>query len=282
VTLDDGDDRISVFLKHLGSEESEHPDKDCPDREVRMYADLLDDRSLPVPRYYGAFWNPESKHHELYLEYIDGWNLKYQEIDHWYTAASSLARLHLHFAAQADRLRKREYLLKLDRAYFRQWAERASSALAAHYPLLASRLDPVFRRYHEVAALLSAQPPTLVHNDLAPKNVLADHSADPVRICFIDWEMAGVGCGLLDLVHLRYGLDPVSARALSAAYLDEVAGAGLVPSGEDESSLLLSACELHQALYRLAHCPWWGFSEEKAVRFVDEAEGHFRAFEKGA
>ena len=45
------------------------------------------------------------------------------------------------------------------------------------------------------ADLLAEQPPTLVHNDLAPKNVIADTSANPGRTCIVDWEMAEWGAG---------------------------------------------------------------------------------------
>ena len=57
VTLADGQ-RLSLYLKHLGREESDHPDKSCLEREVRIYEELLaGGAALPVPRYYGAAWD---------------------------------------------------------------------------------------------------------------------------------------------------------------------------------------------------------------------------------
>src|SRR4051812_5487779 len=37
-----GAGEISLFVKHLGPEESDHPEKQCRDREVRVYQELLD------------------------------------------------------------------------------------------------------------------------------------------------------------------------------------------------------------------------------------------------
>ncbi len=275
VSLSDGN-RISLYLKHLGREESEHPDKNRLDREVRIYEELLYGSELPVPRYYGASWNPRSEHHELYLEYVNGWNLKYQEIDYWFAAARSLGRLHAHFGAQPDKLAGAEFLLKLDEAHFRKWAERAFSAVESKSAELAGRLEPILANYDRVTGLIARQPPTLVHNDLAPKNVLADLTAAPARICFIDWELAGSSCGLLDLVHLKYGLDPASDRKMCDEYFEGVAGTGLYPSGGAEISALLSACALHKTMYRLAHHRYWGLPTEKMAAFVTEAEGHFQ------
>src|SRR5207248_3127413 len=132
---------------------------------------------------------------------------KYHGLEHWETAAQRLASFHSHFAARADALTACDFLLRLDVDYFAAWAKRALDALADQSAELAEQLKDVILRYGVACELLAARPVTLVHNDMAPKNVIADRSHTPPRICLIDWEMAGVGCGLLDLVHLKYGLD---------------------------------------------------------------------------
>ena len=40
LTLQSGDKR-SLFVKYLGSEQADHPDKQCRDREIRIYEELL-------------------------------------------------------------------------------------------------------------------------------------------------------------------------------------------------------------------------------------------------
>jgi thiamine kinase-like enzyme len=114
-----------------------------------------------------------------------------------------------------------------------------------------------------------------VHNDLAPKNVLADRSADPARICFVDWEMAGLGCGVMDLVHLKHGLGPEDDREMCAAYCGELNGTGLLPDDPQERDALFAACELHQTLYRLAHLRPWKVPLARAAQWVDEARELF-------
>src|SRR5215203_2170343 len=57
VTLD-GSQQVALFLKCLGPEQSDHPEKGCRDREIRVYEQLLSaGSSLPVARYYGSRWD---------------------------------------------------------------------------------------------------------------------------------------------------------------------------------------------------------------------------------
>ena len=101
VTLDDGRE-LRMFLKYLGA--SDHPEKKRPEKEARIYRELLAGRDLPVPRFYGALWNSDSERQELYLEYIDDWSLKYQPIEHWFSAAISCSvRCCLSYSASMSR-----------------------------------------------------------------------------------------------------------------------------------------------------------------------------------
>lgn len=270
VSLQGGED-VALFVKHLGPEQEDHPDKQCRDREPRIYEDLLDGDGLPVPRYYGSRWNEVTGRREVYLEYIGDWSLKYQDLDSWFPAARRLAQFHAAFAGRAAELAACDYLLHLDAPYFRRWAERALVVVAQQSTDLADELGGVVDRYGPVADTLARQPVTLVHNDLAPKNVLADRSRRPARICFVDWEMAGVGCGLLDLVHLKHGLDSASDEAMCTAYCAELDGSGLLPSSEFELRRLFAACELHHTLYRLAHNQSWHLPLARVSEWVAEA-----------
>ena len=271
VSLDDGTE-LRLFLKHLGPEQPGQPDKERRDREVRVYETLLLEEDLPVPKYYGSRPNAATGRLELYLEYIDDWTLKYHVLEHWATAAQRLAFLHFHFAARAEALRACDFLLRLDGAYFAAWAQRAFTALADQSADLAAQLKVVLTGYGAVCELLAAQPVTLVHNDLAPKNVLAHRSHTPARICLIDWEMAGVGCGLLDLVHLKYGFDPERGQELLTAYRSGLHGTNLLPNNDREFARLLAACELHKTLYRIAHSPAWNLPLTTLAQWVADAQ----------
>lgn len=266
---------LSLFVKHLGAEEADHPEKQCRDREARIYAELLRDPGLPVPRYYGSRQNSRTGRLELFLEHVDDWNLKYHGLEHWFRAAERLAQFHAFFAAKAQELQACGFLLRLDAAYCAEWAQRALAAVAEQSAELAASLEGVARRYDRVTDLLTAQPRTLVHNDLSPKNVLADTSRRPARICLIDWEMAGVGCGLLDLVHLKYGLKPADDRRMRDAYTLALAGTGLLPERPEELSRLFAACELHKTLYRLAFSKTWKLPIERVAEWVGECRDWF-------
>jgi hypothetical protein len=264
-------ERIAIFVKHLGEEQQSHPDKRVREREVRVYDELLGDRGLPVPRFLGSGWNDATGRRELFLEYVDGWNLKYQDLRHWYTAARHLAQLHLAFALQGERLLGRDFLLRFDRNYLFAWAGRAVAAVSSLSAELASRLQRTVDDLSVAADLLAEQPPTLVHNDLAPKNVVADTSASPGRTCIVDWEMAGVGCGLMDLAHLTHGLPPREAERMFDLYGEELAGTGLMPS-DDEGKRLLASCRLHGTLYRLAHSDVWRLPLERVGEWIADSE----------
>jgi aminoglycoside phosphotransferase (APT) family kinase protein len=276
-----GEPSVRVFLKHLGSEQSEHPDKQRRDREIRVYEQLLrGGADLPVPRYYGSRWNGATQRYELYLEYIDDWNLKYHELKYWFAAARRLADLHAHFARRHDELSACDFLLRLDGNYFRAWGQRAVATMAQISPQLYQRITRLLDSYDSAITLLGAQPTTLVHNDLSAKNVIANCNHQSTY--FIDWEMGGVGCALLDLAHLKYGLDVNDDRRMIDAYREQLARARLLPSDEHEFGRLLAACELQKTLYRLAHSATWRLPLERVTQWVGEAEAFLRQVRDGS
>ncbi len=264
--------KLSLFLKHVACEDVDYREKPCGNREIQIYEELLNDGELPVVKYYGSRWNETTGRQELFLEYINDWNLKYQDLEHWFTAARRLAKFHAHFAARAENLLAAEFLPRFDATYLEQWAARALSAVAEYDAELAGRVADVVHDYERATELLVRQPLTLVHNDLAPKNVIADRSTNPARICFVDWADAGVGCGLLDLAHLKYGLDPANDLEMCVAYSRELAGTGLLPSSPKELSSLLAACELQRMLYRLAFSKTWQLPIETVSEWVTDSQ----------
>jgi thiamine kinase-like enzyme len=268
-----GGEQMSLFLKHLGDEEQpDHPEKQCREREVRIYEQLLTDPALPVARFYGWEWNEATRRFELFLEHVDDLTLNYQSLDNWLEAARRLAHFHVYFARRAETLLRCEFLLRIDELHFREWGDRAVAAVGSRSTDLAANLERVVDRYDPVVELLAAQPLTLVHNDMSPKNIIADRSMDPARICFIDWEMAGIGCGVMDIVHLKYGLDEGDDRKMRAAYCDELAGTALLPSSRADLRSVFAACELHRTLHRLAHVNFWQTPLERIARWVADAQ----------
>jgi len=264
-------ERVTIFVKHLGGEQRDHPDKRLREREARVYEALLGDPSLPVPRFLSCARDEATGNLDLFLEHVDGWNLKYQGLARWRASARHLARLHRALSDPSERLLDRDFLLRLDHEYLLAWAGRAVASVSSLSAEPAARLRRTVDRMGAAVELLAGQPPTLVHNDLAPKNVIAGTGAGAARTWIVDWEMAGVGCGLIDLAHLMHGLPPREARRMLEIYGRELAGSGLLPSGE-EGERLLAACRLHCTLYRLAHADEWGLPLDQVAEWVAESE----------
>lgn len=269
---------VHFFVKHFGDEESDHPDKQCRDREIRIYEELLQDKTLPVVKYYGSRRNEVTGRREMYLEYVDDWKLKYHDLEHWFTAAQRLAHLHAHFGGRRDELLACNFLLRFDRAYFRYWARRALDVVTRRSLELGGTLLPIVEQCGVAIDLIVSQPVTLVHNDLSAKNIIASRSSHPARICIVDWEMAGVGCGVLDLAHLKYNrLDPENDRRLCEAYCEELAGTRLLPHDRLEIERLITACDLQTTLFRLAHCDALNESDEYVAARIERAAQVWRA-----
>lgn len=267
VTLDDGT-RLRIFVKHV-LRQREHPDKRA-DRELRIYRDLFGDPALPVPALLN--WSVESPGEaRLFLEHVDGWPLKYHDLAHWRTAARELARLHAHFAERLAQLRDADFLLRLDAAHLLRWADRALRAVGRSHPPSASRLAEALQRYPSVIARVADAPPTLVHDDLAPKNVVVDPTGQPARIRFVDWELAGVGWGVMDLAHLKFGFCADEDAAIVAAYRGALRGT-VLEAEDDAFHRLLAICECHKLLYRLTACERWGLPAETVAAWCGEVE----------
>ena len=108
-------------------------------------------------------------------------------------------------------------------------------------------------------------PSTLIHGEFYASNILVQETREGCRICPVDWEMAAVGPGLIDLAALTLG-SLVRARAngdggrLSRhAALRRHAGLPL-----DDLLLALDDCRLHLAIRWLGWAPDWSPPAENA------------------
>lgn len=266
--LEDGES-FSLWLKRRPAGPVVHPDKDLPDREVLVYRRLLGGGGLPVPRLYGADRDPRTGETRLYLEHVPDWDLRYHGLDVWEVAVRALARLHRHFAARPAEVEACPFLVQVDRCYVEAWSHRAVDAVGAAHPGLARRLAAVLGERQWAADILASARRTLIHNDLAPKNVVAHTAFTPPRIFFVDWEVAGFGCPALDLVHLAFGLSESDERRLIDAYVSE--SPEVLPEG-DELVRVLAAARAHKAVFRLAHPHLWERRSGVARAWVAEVE----------
>jgi Phosphotransferase enzyme family len=203
-----------------------------PLREIEVYGTLLN--GLGTPALIGA----DRERHWLVVEKVAGTPLYQVELERWHEVARWLARLHDRFAGLAEQ----EHLVRYDRSYFELWPERA---------------DVRPPGYDAVIDRLAALPTTLVHGELYASNVLLAGA----RVCVVDWELAGVGPGVLDLAALTAGLADEDAAALAETYrlaLDD-------PPDAKELGFELDCARLHLAIQWLGWSPDWTPPPEHAL-----------------
>jgi aminoglycoside phosphotransferase (APT) family kinase protein len=168
-----------------------------PRREAEAYR-ILAEAHLGTPTCYGAAddW--------LLLEKVQGvelWQVGNRET--WVGVARWLARCHAHFAQNPPAGKR---LIRYDSDYFRVWRDRVRE----RHPQLAG----VVARHDRVVELLTDLPPTFIHGELYPSNVIVAGK----RVAPVDWEMAGIGPGVLDIAALVTGWHEPDRSAILAGY----------------------------------------------------------------
>ena len=234
-----------------------------PRRCIATYEEVLPGTGLGV-ECYGSFADEQAGRYWLLLDKVAGRELwQVGDLATWEAVARWLARFHRRFVGEA----RGPYLLRYDRDFFSRWPARALDALAADQR---GRLAAVLAGYDRLVHRLAAIPPTLVHGELYPSNVLVDDVGPDVRVWPIDWEMAGVGPPLLDLAALTAGWQGPEQAKLVDAYLDELGPEGWC-RGRTDVAVLLDCCRLHYAFQWLGWSADWTPPSEHARDWVAEA-----------
>jgi Ser/Thr protein kinase RdoA (MazF antagonist) len=243
-----------------------------PGREVETYRRILAPAAIG-PRCVAAVAQADPPRHWLLLEKVPGVELwQVGELSVWEEVARWLGRFHARFAGSSGELREvNPYLLEHTESWYRSWCERATSALAASDDRRAASLREALDRHREATAPLAALPHTFVHGELYPSNVLVVRDEDPLRVCPVDWEMAAIGPGLIDLAALVGGWDPSDQARLVAAYLSGLPEKGARNPARETVAGDLARCRLHLALQWLGWSPDWRPPPEHAHDWVGEA-----------
>ena len=175
-------------------------------RELGVYRHILAGAGLGTPALVGGRTR-EGDTGFIVLERVDGTPLsEIGDFSVWEAAARWLARMHATFATAPPRIPASEsgprtFLVSYDRTLL-AGAARSGLERAAQQSLgspevcvaLGARLEYALRA-------LSSAPPTLVHGDFYPSNIVV---ADD-RIAVVDWELAGIGPAALDVAALTAG-----------------------------------------------------------------------------
>lgn len=233
-----------------------------PFREIEVYRTILVGQRLGTATCYGALVDAAADRYWLFLEKAPGLELyKVGQMAAWQQAARWLAALHSRFAGQTESLVCESHLLRYDREFYWRWMRRAESIQRAAKQT-ASWTDQrgfeyLAKPYGQVVERLTELPVTLIHGEFYASNVLVQGTGDSVRVCPIDWEMAAIGTGLIDLAALTAGKWSDEERAtLALAYYDELARSGWSAMPLRELMEALDYCRLHLAVQ------WLGWSAD--------------------
>jgi aminoglycoside phosphotransferase (APT) family kinase protein len=215
-----------------------------PEREAEAYLGVLSPGGHDVAGCYGAV--ARGGRHWLFLEHVDGIPLwQAGDLAAWEAAACWLAGLHARPLPQGC-----SHLLRYDAAHLRRWLPRAVAQVAP------GALDGVAAIWEAVVARVSAWPRAVVHGDYHPSNVLVARTGREPRIRPVDWELAGIGPGLLDLAALTSGSWDADARQRIAVAYQRA----LPPAARASCAELLDAlthCRLLHAVQWLGWSPGW-------------------------
>ncbi len=250
-----------------------------PMREIETYRTILGPNRLDTATCYGAIVDAECGRYGLFLEKVPGLEL-YQVGDFatWLRVAEWLASMHERFSGQTGRLVRTAPLLCYDDDFYRLWADRARLSLGRaglRLPRDARRgVEQLFANYDRVVEHLVGLPVTFLHGEFYASNVLVHEEGERFRVCPVDWEMAALGSGLIDLAALTAGgWDADEREALAVAYHAALVPYENWPPAPDAFLVALDFCRLHLAVQWLGWSPGWTPPPEHAQDWLGEALG---------
>jgi hypothetical protein len=280
VELDDGT-RVALMLKDVsrgalapGARAAKPSFLYDPCREIEVYRSILD-AALGTAAYYGSLVDTGRDRYWLLIEKVDGivlWQVG--ELSVWELAARWLARLHGRFDGATDSGSLPESLLRYDADFYRLWPRRAMQFAVQGTGQREGKqaLEWLSLRHDEVVERLTALPITFIHGEFYASNVLIGEEEKSTRICPIDWEMAAIGPGLIDLAALTTGnWTDEQKNALALSYRDatsETTGSAL---DTDAFLAALDCCRLQLAVQWLGWSPNWTPPPEHRQNWLEEA-----------
>jgi aminoglycoside phosphotransferase (APT) family kinase protein len=253
-----------------------------PAREIETYRRILAPTQLG-PHFFAAVSDDDPPRHWLILEKVPGIELwQSGEPSVWEAVARWLGQFHVQFAQRLDEVSAANpHLLDYSSEWFRIWRHHAAAGLAASGDRRARLLEAALERYEEVVSALDCLPRTLVHGEFYPSNVMVVPTEGDVRVAPVDWEMAAIGPGLIDLAALVGGWSQPAQRRLVTAYLEGAGGQDVDArpvkhnaTGSEMTQTVASGldrCRLHMALQWLGWSAEWTPPRDHARDWLGEA-----------
>jgi Phosphotransferase enzyme family len=236
----------------------------APLREINVYRHLHPLLNMGTAQLYGDVVEPGTGRYWLFLENIASPELyQFGDIEVWMEAAMWLARFHASHASDPESARSVvPQLLEHDVSYYQTWLRRAFS-------FRGGALGPVERCYNDAITYLLSLPRTLIHGEFYPSNILVQKRGTNTRICPIDWEMAAVASGILDVAALASGNWSRSQRLCMAKAWYDALPEKLRPP---DLVTAFDCAQLQIAVQWLGWSDQWRPPREHAHDWLDEAE----------
>ena len=233
----------------------------CADAAIErtVYKDVLGGIALPTIHYYGSYEEGETGLTWLFIEDATGQKFAPQEERHRALAGRWLGTLHtltagVHEPARLPGRSADDYLELLGSVRGGIEANLGNPHLTDAYLSelrgFVWQLDQVRAEWERISAICGEFPPTLVHGDLAAKNVRVRETEGGQFLLPFDWEGAGWGSPAADLAQL-------SDRHLGSVIspdLDAYKVHAGKSKGESEAVLMLATVG---AIFRVLHMADW-------------------------
>ena len=248
-------------------------------REIETYRRILHPQRLGTPIFYGAVVSPELERYWLFLERVSGpllWQMG--RMESWQQAARWLARLHTEFDTTRGRHSSSRlmHLLQYDKQFFRVWLTRAEEFLrhkyAIGYPANWRRFLRLADRYDRVVKRLIELPTTFIHGEFYPSNVIMRPTKRGREICPVDWEVAAIAPGLIDVGALTSGdWTEEKKKTMLVAYREALEPSNGWPPSLSDLEEAVDYCQLHIAVQLLGWASDWSPPERHAQNWLREA-----------
>ncbi|MFM2295465.1 MAG: hypothetical protein RLZZ350_1878, partial [Verrucomicrobiota bacterium] len=160
--------------------------------------------------------------------------------------------------------------LRYDEKFFGVWIGRAEKFLKQRRAAELKKFAKLAKNYDRVVSRLAALPTTFIHGEFYASNVIVRDDTSAQRICAIDWEVAGIGPGALDLAALTAGeWSDAEKRRFVTAYREGLSSRR-APSVE-ELVEAVELCQLHLSVQMLGWAEDWSPPEQHAQNWLREA-----------
>jgi hypothetical protein len=248
-----------------------------PQREIEVYRRILQSRRLGTPTCYGAVADAQRSRYWLFLERVPGVPLwQVGELAVWRQAAAWLAAFHQRLEPQEelDETARQAHLLRYDADFYRLWLRRALAFAQQRVASERRRLEWLAGRYERVIERLLALPACIIHGEFYASHILVQENPATTRLAPVDWEMAALGPGLIDLAALIAGnWSEPEKLTMAAAYHEALCRVhpGHAPPAWNDFAEALLCCRLHLAVQWLGWSENWTPPPEHASNWLQEA-----------